>query len=707
MSLAAVLSRVLAAFAVVAAILAAPAAAAPVKTPHLEVELVAQGEMSPGSQNYVALIHRMEEGWHTYWRNSGDSGAPTQIIWTLPPGWSVGNIVWAAPERIPFATLMNYGYSNEVVLPVRVTPPASARAGDRATLKAVADFLVCKDICVPEQAIVSLDVVIGGPTPAADPKWGGVIAKALGEAPKPAGLKAAATRDGENLRISITGDAVKGGEFPQAYFFPFSPTVIQHAAPQEIERGPDGLTLTLALAPNAPEETIGGVLSLGGSAFEIEAVPGPVLAGATGLGSPKGVDVEGAAPLITLPAALAFAFLGGLILNLMPCVFPVLSMKAASLALHAHEARAARAQGLAFLAGVLVTFLALAGALIAAKAAGSAVGWGFQLQSPPVVAALALLMLLIALNLSGLFEIGLSAQGVGTGLASRSGLAGAFFTGSLAVVVAAPCTAPFMAAALGYAISQPAPLALLIFTSLGLGFALPFTALAFAPNLLKRMPRPGAWMNIFKTALSFPMYGAAAWLAWVFAAQTGQMALAALFAAALVVAVGAWLFGQGQRQFALKPKVILQGALPVAVAIAALLLYPVARTATADDGVQAAQGALPSEPWSPERVAALRAEGRPVFVDFTADWCVTCKVNEGAALSSKAVAQAFADNGVVFLKADWTKRDDVIAKALAEHGRAGVPLYLLYPAGGGDPRILPQLLTEGMVKAAVEEAAKT
>jgi thiol:disulfide interchange protein DsbD len=422
----------------------------------------------------------------------------------------------------------------------------------------------------------------------------------------------------------------------------------------------------------------------------------------------KAASADAATGGLTLPLAIVFAFLGGLILNLMPCVFPVLSMKAAALARHAHEPAVARKEGLAFLAGVLVTFLALAGALIAAKAGGQAVGWGFQLQSPGVVAALCILMLLVALNLSGLFEIGLSAQGAGSGLAAKGGLVGAFFTGALAVVVAAPCTAPFMGGAIGYAIAQPAVVSMAVFASLGLGFALPFVAVAFIPGLLSRLPKPGAWMEVFKTVLAFPMYGAVAWLAWVFATQAGVNALPFLFGAAIVTALGAWLFGQGQKSFEIGKKWALQAALPVALIASIAALYPVAKPQAATDSssVQAAGAALPAEVWSPEKLADLRAQKRVVLVDFTAAWCVTCQVNERTSLASKGVADAFAKANAVYMKADWTNRDAVIAKELSDHGRAGVPLYLLYPANGGEPKVLPQLLTEGLIKQAVEEAAK-
>jgi len=381
----------------------------------------------------------------------------------------------------------------------------------------------------------------------------------------------------------------------------------------------------------------------------------------------------------------------------MPCVFPILAMKAASLAGHGGESAAAKRQGLAFGAGSIVTFLALAGGLIALKAAGSAVGWGFQLQSPPVVAVLALLMLAVALNLSGLFEVGTSLQGAGAGLASRSGLAGAFFTGALAVVVAAPCTAPFMGPALGWALTQTPAAALAVFLFLGLGFATPFVLVAYAPGLLSRLPRPGPWMEILRKALAFPMYGAAAWLAWVLAQQAGAEDLAKLFAAAILVALAAWLLGMRQRRAA-------TGRLTTVAEIAAFMLMTVSVAGVAWPADKAAAPA--SEAYSPARVAELRAEGRPVFVNYTAAWCVSCQVNDKVALSTHAVTDAFARHKVAYLKADWTKRDATIAADLASHGRAGVPLYLLYGAGGGEAAVLPSILTPDIVVRAVEAADK-
>ncbi|WP_374573611.1 protein-disulfide reductase DsbD family protein [Phenylobacterium sp.] len=690
---------------------AAPGHAAPVNTGHLSAELVPQTQgVAPGGTVYVALRQKIDKGWHTYWRNSGDSGEATQIAWTLPAGASAGDIVWAPPHRQPTGPLMNYGYTGEVLLPVAITAPAGAKPGQTIDLKADVAFLVCADICVPEDATLTLALPVTAGPPPKDPKWGAPVDAALAAAPRPAAITAAfAVQDGA-LKLAATGAPLSGIDAADAYFYPYSGTVIDHAKPQAIERGPQGLTLTIvpgyAFEHDQAPPTLAGVLEAGGKAYEIEAQPGPAPAGAAGLGPPPAPAPKAAS--LGLPLAALFAFLGGLILNLMPCVFPVLAMKAASLAGHGDEHSAARRQGLVFLAGCLATFLALAGGLIALKAAGAAVGWGFQLQSPPVVAVLALLMLVVALDLSGVFEVGTSAQSLGAGLASRRGLIGAFFTGALAVVVAAPCTAPFMAPALGWAFTQTPLAALTVFAALGLGFGAPFTALAFIPALISRMPRPGPWMDGFRKLLAFPMYGAAAWLVWVLSQQTDPAGLARILAASVVVAFAAWLAGIAQRRQASGARALPAGVAALVFAALGLgsVVWPAYDAASAaEPGASPASAEVPYEPYTPQRLAELRAEGKPVFVDYTAAWCVTCQVNEKVALSTEGVAEAFKRTGAVYLKADWTRKDADIAAELAQHGRAGVPLYLLYAAGGGEPKVLPQLLTPGLVARALDKAA--
>ena len=676
----------------------APVRAQVVRTPHVETELVSGAlAATPGSTLHVALRQKIIPGWHTYWRNPGDSGEPTRLAWTLPDGWSAGEILWPMPERQPIGPLVNYGYSNEVLLPVAIQVPAGARPGETVRLTAKADWLVCEEICVPEEATLHLTLPVAAGPAAPHPVHGQAVREALAAGPIRGALTGTAALANGQLKLAVLGEPLRGADAARAYFFPYDGNLIDHAQPQAVERGPGGLTLTLAPGYGAQGGSLAGpvqgVLAVGGKAYEVEAAVGPLPAAAGGQGAASSTR---SGPGLLL--SLGFAFLGGLILNLMPCVFPILSMKAAALAAHAHEPRTARLHGLVFLAGVLTTFLALAAVLIAARAAGETAGWGFQLQSPPVIAALALLMLLVALNLSGVFHIGASAQGVGAGLSRLGGAAGAFFTGVLAVVVAAPCTAPFMAAAIGYAVVQPAVVALAVFAALGLGLAAPFVLVSFTPALLRRLPRPGAWMETLQRLLAFPMYAAAGWLVWIFARQTGVAGLAELIAAAWLLALGAWLFGRSQHSGRPLPFRLASGA---AVLLVAAWLGVAAFGAPK---VEAGPGAVAEEAWTPDRLAALRAEGKPVFVNFTADWCVTCKVNERVALSSAEVGSAFDRTGVVYLKADWTNRDPAIAEALAAHGRAGVPLYLLYAPGAAEPRILPQLLTKGAVIEALEEA---
>jgi len=436
------------------------AQAAPVKTSHLTLDLMAQTNgVTPGGRVVVALSQDIQPGWHTYWRNSGDSGAPTELTWTLPKGWTAGEIVWAPPTRQPTGPLMNYGYAGRVLLPVTLTAPKSARVGETVELKVHASVLVCADVCVPEDADLTLTLPVVAATPVLDPTLGPKITAALAAAPKPGFARAVFSQAGTTFKLAVVGAGLKGADLADSYFYPYAPDLIDHGKPQGIERGPDGLTFTLTpglgKAAGPLPAVIEGVVVVAGHAFEIQAKAGVLPPEAGGLGPPPSKAISPARGDLGLVAAIAFAFVGGLILNLMPCVFPILAMKATSLAGHAHNRKEAQVQGLAFLAGSVFTFLALAGVLMAVRAGGAAVGWGFQLQSPPVVAGLALLMLAVALNLSGLFEIGASLQGLGSEAARRGGLAGAFLTGALAVVVAAPCTAPFMAPALGWALVQP------------------------------------------------------------------------------------------------------------------------------------------------------------------------------------------------------------------------------------------------------------
>ncbi|HCB1500994.1 TPA: thioredoxin family protein [Klebsiella michiganensis] len=403
--------------------------------------------------------------------------------------------------------------------------------------------------------------------------------------------------------------------------------------------------------------------------------------------------------------AMLAAFIGGIILNFMPCVFPVVSLKALGLLRHADNAASARREGLAFLLGVVVTMMALAGILLAVRAGGTAVGWGFQLQSPLVIALLSLIILAAALNLLGVFEVGLAAQRVGALNINRGEFMRSALTGALAIVVATPCAAPFMASAIGYALVQPPAVALMVFLALALGFAAPFTLISLFPALAKVLPRPGVWMDILKRVLAFPMFGAYAWLVWVLAQQAGSSALAALLAASVVLSFAVWLYGIAQqRRFHGKGHKVL---FTVTAILVAAVIVPL-------PGVMKAEGTPPAEAqtadataqkWTPQTVAQQRGQGKPIFVNFTASWCITCQVNEKTSLSTQAVKEALAKTGTLYMVADSTKFNPDVDDALNQFGQGGLPLYVVYPADGSPPQVLPQVLTPGIVINALNQAA--
>ena len=693
----------------------------PQRTERIEAELVPLSAWAaPGSTAVVAVKQTIQPGWHTYWRNPGDSGGATTLTWSLPQGVRAGDIVWPVPERQRLAGLMNYGYSGEVYLPVPVEIPAAAGAGSVLPLTVKASFFVCSaEMCVPEDLTLRLDLPIREGAAPLDRAHGAAITGVLETAPRPAGIEARIAFVDGVLTLGAAGGPLAGREPGPSYFFPFEGGIIDHPAAQTGGWGPQGLTLRLQpggeTRATGLSRPVGGVLVTAHGAYEIRAEPGAAPAGTSGSGdlaaaadaAPAGPEAVNSTGVAFFAQAMLFAILGGLILNLMPCVFPILAMKAASLAASAHDVRHARRDGLAFLAGVLTTFLLLAGGLLALRAAGEAVGWGFQLQSPPVTAGLALLMLAVALNLSGVFHVGGGLQGAGSGpLARLPGGMGAFFTGALAVVVAAPCTAPFMGFALGAALVMPWPMALAVFLGLGLGLALPFVVVSLTPGLLAKLPRPGPWMERLKGLLAFPLYATALWLAWVFSRQTGAEALGLLFVAGLLLALGVWLIGGGQteRGFGRRGVLHLTAGVAVLLLAGAALIVAARVPAPAAGPAASVQGAGPaSAPWSSAAVQAALADGRPVLVNFTADWCVTCKINERTSLTSASVKAAMARTNAVYLVGDWTRRDDAITAELQRHGRSGVPLYLLYAPGSAEPRVLPQLLTEGVVVEALKD----
>ena len=674
--------EVLGAFAALAIVPAAIAAPPPVSE-LVKAELVAeQTAPAAGSMLWLDLHLAVAPGWHTYWRNPGDAGEPTTIDWTLPPGFSAGDIEWPIPERIVVDTITSYGYRGSTDLLIPVTVPA-AFAGDAQHIAADVKFLVCSDICIPGETTVGLTLGSGGPT-VPDPAVAARFAAARARLPQPAPFATRFAAEAHDLRLSIPTEALAGLHEPKAEFFPDNDNVIG-GLPLPAEHRGGGLELVLAKSSSPAAvipATLSGVLVLRGAdgderGYTIAATPAP------------------AAAHLGWWQAVLFAFSGGLILNLMPCVFPILSLKLLSFA--GAEPATRHHHGLAYAGGVLVSFAALGGVLLALRAGGAAVGWGFQLQSPVVVALLAYLMLAMGLSLSGVAEFGAGFAGVGDRLAGRGGLIGAFFTGVLAAVVASPCTAPFMAGALGVAVIAPAAVALLIFVALGAGLAAPLLLASFVPGAARVLPRPGAWMGVLKQMLAFPLYATVAWLVWVL---IQEVAVAGEFAALLglvLTGFAVWVYGRS-RFAASAPRRIGEGLAAAGIVAAIVVAATLPRADTAPS--TAVSGGLPYQQFTAARLAALNAEHKPVFVNLTAAWCLTCLVNERATLDRDAVRAAFASHGVVALKGDWTRQDPEIASFLESFGRSGVPLYLLYD-GSGSPTVLPQILTEAEVIDAV------
>lgn len=670
----------------------APVAAAPVRTAQAQAELLSsRAAWVPGEAQWLGLRILHDPGWHTYWINPGDSGLATRLDWDLPPGFTAAVPDWPRPVRIQIGPLVNFGYEGELLVPVQVTAPKDLPEGGEQTLRVSARWLICEEICIPDGADLEIRLPVASaaaPTPAAPaiegaaaslPKrWeGGAVLRQLPDG-------------GFELSLSASPEVLVAPElFPaDAAFLEHArgslrwengTLALRHARSPFFERMPSQPRLLLAAGPGREDP-----------AWWVE----PKFAVAKEVGASSSIATPSAqAPALTLwLLALAGAFAGGILLNLMPCVFPVLSLKALSIAESAGEPRRLRRHGLFYTAGVLGGFAVLGAALLALRAAGEAVGWGFQLQQSWFVGFLAWLMFLLGLSLQGVFEIGTRLMGIG-GQVAAHGDRGAFLTGLLACVVASPCTAPLMGAALGLAVSLPAMLAMAVFLALGLGMAFPLLALSLTPALAGRLPRPGRWMESFKQAMAFPLYGTALWLLWVLGHQAGVERLLAVLAAALLAVFLIWLgrFGRAARPLRV-------AGWPLALLLAA---WPGGET---DSG--RASPAL-GEPFAEATLATARAQGQPVLVNMTADWCITCKVNERVALSGERFAEALRRSGARYLVGDWTREDPVIARYLARYGRNGVPLYVVYPAGGGEPEVLPQILTPRLVEEALIRAASS
>lgn len=665
------------------------AGSGPVRRDYIEVELLSRNaSVQPGQPLEVGLRLTPDPHWHAYWKNPGDSGLPTEIAWTLPAGATASDIAWPYPDVIPLAHLINYGYDGEHLLPVTIDVPADLTPDQPFVIEAEADWLVCEEICIPGDARLTLSLPVADRNPEPDPANAALFAWADSRQPTPVEWPAHFSTDGGQLSVQV--DAGQNGGDAWA-FFAAEANLVDHAREPTVTADGKQILIAQPLSPFASgsPEQIEFVL------VDTDAEQGYVLTAGTGGLISTGADSAPAGTPVGWWTAMLLALAGGVLLNLMPCVFPVLSIKAMSLVTGAGHDQ--RAHGLAYAAGVVLSFGVLAAVLLSLRATGEAIGWGFQLQSPWIVGLLIYVLFALGLSMSGLFQLGTSLMGVGQGLTERPGLKGSFFTGVLACVVASPCTAPAMGTALGAAVLMPWPMAMGVFLALGFGLALPLLALSFSPALARLMPKPGPWMETFKQAMAFPLYLAVVWLLWVLARQTDANGLAAMLLGLVVLAFGLWLIGKRDR-----------GAVTAVirhVSVAASLVIAVAALAAAGrlSGTPDDAGDRWSESYSPQRLAELQTDPeRAVLINMTADWCVTCLVNERVALSTDRVRAALDEHDVVYMKGDWTRRDAAITDYLAEFGRNGVPLYVVYPRNGGDPRVLPQVLTPGLVVETIE-----
>lgn len=681
---------------------------------HVDAELVAEmTAVAPGQNIWVALRLDHMENWHTYWKNPGDAGRATEINWNLPEGVTASDIIWPTPERFVLpADLIDFGYEDEIFLLTQLSVPANYQ-GDSLAVSANVQWLECEDICIPGGAVVNLSIpILTTEEITQNQTWaeGFAITRASLPTSDVAFSSTFSISDGAlNILIQATEPIFENTR--DIMFIPGEHRVFNYLADQEITYQLSSLQMSQLHHPRlseAPEAVTGLLLVTDNTgqqiAYEIAAAPDGINLPDLSLLAANANSTLGSTSVSEMSLILVFAFalLGGMILNLMPCVFPVLSLKVLSLASSSKSTQQEkRLHGLAYAAGVIVAFLILASVLLALQAGGAMIGWGFHLQSPWFISILVFLFFVMGLSMSGVVEFGTSIMGVGTELQDKDGYSGSFFTGILASVVASPCTAPFMGAALGFAFTQPPLIALAVFFSLGLGMALPFLLISFNPTLSSLLPHPGKWMLTFKQFLAFPLYATVVWLLWVLGNQTGADGMALVIACCVLLALASWLY---QRRLTISS--IFWRYTNVAIILLCLVITlsvlrsPLLETQslTQTIGEDAAY-----ENYSNARLAELRNQGKPVFVNMTASWCITCLVNERVVLSSGEFVSALEANNVTYLKGDWTNNDPEITAVLRSYETSGVPLYLMYPADPSKPaEVLPQILTTSIMLAALE-----
>jgi thiol:disulfide interchange protein len=665
----------------------------PVKAQHLTAELVTLSpSIAPGGTLQAGLVITLEEHWHVYWINAGDSGEPPKITWTLPAGITTGPMQFPIPSRLPLGPLMDFGYEDTVAFPVLLSAAKTVKPGP-VHLDAQVNWLVCREVCIPGKAHLGLNLTVDPAATSATPaRPVGALGTALTLLPKPLP---------PSMRYSVVGGKtdfvatlVTGDAESDAEFYPFDQEQIVNAADQIAEVIPNGIRIRIKRSEDLkvlPAQLHGLIRLSDTQAYDVTApvVPGEVPVSNAALPASRNAGA------VTTATAIGLAFLGGIILNLMPCVFPVLFLKGLALVQSSGEERSRlRSHGLVYTLGILVSFWAIVAVLLVLRAGGSQAGWGFQLQSPTFIALLAAGLFFFALSLAGQFDLGLSLTSVGGELAQKQGYTGSFFTGVLATIVATPCTAPLMGAAIGFALAQPAGITFAVFTALGLGLAAPYLLLSFNPAWTRLMPRPGAWMETLKQLTAVPLFGTVIWLAWVYgrlysgsAGAQGIDQVTRLMLCLLLLAVAGWVLNKWPARWSSAIAALVLGILAVAIP-----LY------------QPKDTTLVWQPYSQQTLDAARASGHPVFIDFTAAWCLSCQVNERLVLRSSDVQKQFSDRKVTLLKADWTQYDPEITKQLAAVNRSGVPTYVIYPANAqAMADVLPELLTKDIVLTALEK----
>ncbi len=683
----------------------------PVKGLHVTVEMVSAGpQIAAGGTQTIGFVFTLEEKWHIYWKNAGFAGFPPSVAWTLPAGIQAGDLLFPIPTRLPYQGAVDYGYEDNVTYPVVLTAAPKTRAGRSGMVHVTAKvkWLVCAEVCVPGSADLGLDLKVAplGTVVADSGTKVGPLAAALKHLPEqmPARFAAHAVARGDKLALTLK----TGTQETEADFFPADGGVIADNVEPATESLPDGVRMYVTLLPNTPApKTLHGVVEL--SEDEAYDVSADVAAGTAAQVQPPvgnvGTHVGGAhaAEEVTVFSAVLLALLGGVVLNLMPCVFPVLFLKALSLVQSSGEERKRlRLHGLVYTLGVVVSFWVIVAVLLLLRSGGSRFGWGFQLQSPGFVAVLAMGLFFFALSLAGVFELGLSVTSAGDSLTRKQGVTGSFFTGVLATVVATPCVGPFMGVAIGFALAQPPWVTFVVFTALGVGLALPYLAISYFPALIRWLPKPGAWMEVLKQVTALPLFATVIWLVYIYgrlftggAPGEGVYQAAMLLTGLLVVSVGAWVLGRWP-------------AARVATAIAVVLLVlGVATPFVERPGKAEAAFAAKWEPFSQPSLDAARASGKAVFVDYTAAWCLSCQVNEKLVLNTSEVQDKLRAGDFVLMRADWTQYDPAITAALTAVGRSGVPTYVIYPGkSGAAPNVLPELLSKAVVLTAIADGRK-